>query len=70
MFSCLPLLIYSFKLEYCVCVCVCVCLRANQMLLTLCDKVDQGLLCERYHISRSSGKALLTLGGSQTLIVE
>ena len=70
MFSRLLLLIYSFKLEYSVCVCVCVCLRANQMLLTLCDKVDQGLLCERYHISRSSGKALLTLGGSQTLIVE
>lgn len=43
----------------CVCVyCVCACLRANQMLLTLSTKVDEGLLCERYQISRSSGKPL------------
>ena len=42
----------------CVCVCVCVCLQAHWMLLTLSIKVVQVLPCERYHISRSSGKPL------------
>ena len=50
------------------------CLQANQMLLTLRIKVDQGLPCKHYHISisgRLSGKAtLVTLGGSQTLFVK
>ena len=30
---------------------ICLCLWANQMLLTLTVKVDQGLPCECYHIS-------------------
>ena len=50
--------IYQIIFLLLVCVCVCVCVRANWMLLTLSVKIDQGLPCERYRISRSSGKPL------------